>query len=185
MTDAVQLHCTRPWYMRPPVWVLGVVLVALALFGIIEMIGRPAALPYSEFLDQLDAGNVASVIFQGTEIDGRFKHPLNAAASNSANSGRRFRSRVPDFGDPTLIPELRKQQVVIDVVSSSSWTRLLGGLPLPMLLMLWRNCHCRHRQALAGRKGTIGTGYAHASHARNGGTRFGPFRETRSARKPA
>lgn len=136
MTDTVQRHCTRPWYMRPPVLVLGAVMAAFALFGIIELIGRPAALPYSEFLNRLDAGNVASVTFQGTEIDGRFKHPLNAAASNSATQPDSFRSRVPDFGDPTLIPELRKQQVVIDVASSSSWTRLLGGLPLPMLLML-------------------------------------------------
>ena len=122
--------------MRPPVWVLGAVLVALAVFGVTKTTNGPAAIPYSNFLDQLDAGNVASVTFQGTEIDGRFKHPLNAAASNSATQADIFRSRVPDFGDPTLISELRKQRVVIDVVSSSSWTRLLGGLPLPMLLML-------------------------------------------------
>ena len=53
MTDAVQHRCTRAWYMRPPVWIFGIVLVALAVFGIIEMIGRPAAIPYSDFLDQL------------------------------------------------------------------------------------------------------------------------------------
>lgn len=130
MTDAVQHRCTRAWYMRPPVWIFGIILVALAVIGIIEMIGRPAAIPYSEFLDRLTTGNVASVTFQGTEIDGRFKHPLSVAASNSAIQADSFRSRVPDFGDPTLIPELRRQQVVIDVVSSSSWTHLLSGLPL-------------------------------------------------------
>lgn len=100
------------------------------------MIGGPVAIPYSEFLDRLDAGNVASVIFQGTEIDGQFKQSPSAAASNGATQGEGFRSRVPDFGDPTRMPALRTQQVVIDVASSSSWTRLLGGLPLPMLLML-------------------------------------------------
>ena len=136
MIEPTQHSCTRAWYMRPPVWVLGVVLMAFAIFGTIEMIGRPAAIPYSNFLDQLDAGNVANVTFQGMEIDGHFKHTLNAAVSNSATQADIFRSRIPDFGDPTLIAELRKQQVVIDVVSSSSWTRLLWGLPLPMLLML-------------------------------------------------
>ena len=136
MTDAIQHACTRPWYMRPPVWVLGVVLVALAVFGIIEMIGRPAAIPYSDFLDQLDAGNVASVTFKGTQIDGDFKHPVGETAANGTASQTIFRSQVPDFGDPTLLPELRKEHVAIDVVSSSSWVSWLGRLPWPMVVFL-------------------------------------------------
>jgi len=136
MTDAVQHHCTRPWWRRPPVWLIGIAVVALAIFTVIEMAGRPAATPYGTFLDQLAAGNVASVTFQGMEINGRFNHPLNVAASNGAAQVNTFRSRVPDFGDPSLIPELRKQHVAIDVTSSASWMRLLGGLPWPMLLFI-------------------------------------------------
>ena len=64
MTDSVHHHSTRPWYMRPPLWVLGIVLVSLAAFGIVEIIGRPAPTPYSAFLDQLDAGNVTSIILR-------------------------------------------------------------------------------------------------------------------------
>jgi hypothetical protein len=60
---------------------------------------------------------------------------LNTAANDAAQANT-FRSRVPDFGDSSLIPALRKQHVVIDVTSSSSWTRLLAGIPLPMLLFL-------------------------------------------------
>jgi ATP-dependent Zn protease len=136
MTVAVHAHCTRPWYMRPPVWLLGIAVVALVIFAIVEAAGIPAATPYGTFLDQLDAGNVASVTFKGTEIDGRFKHPLNVAASDGKPQTNTFRSRVPDFGDASLIPELRKQHVTIDVASSSSWTRLLAGIPLPMWLFL-------------------------------------------------
>ena len=137
MTDAVQHHhCTVPWWRRPPVLLLGIAVVALVIFAIVEMAGRPAATPYGTFLDQLDAGNVASVTLQGTEINGRFKHPVNVAAPDGAVPANTFRTRVPDFGDPSLIPELRKQQVAIDVASSSSWTRLLAGIPLPMLLFL-------------------------------------------------
>ena len=37
MTDIAQhKHCTRPWYMRPPVWVLGAVVGGLIVFGIVE-----------------------------------------------------------------------------------------------------------------------------------------------------
>ena len=136
MTDAVRAHCTRPWYMRPPVWLLGVVVVVLAIFAIVEAAGIPAATPYGTFLDQLEADNVASVTVQGTEIKGHFKHPLNATAANDAAQTNAFRTRVPDFGDSSLIAALRKQHVTIDVASSTSWTRLLAGIPLPMWLFL-------------------------------------------------
>jgi ATP-dependent Zn protease len=136
MTESAHIHCTRPWYMRPPVWLLGLIVVALVVFGIVESLGRPALTPYSSFLDQLDAGNVASVTFQGTQIDGRFKYPVVTAAANGSARENAFRSRVPDFGDPSLLPELRKQHVAIDVVTSSNWTSWLSRLPWPMVVFL-------------------------------------------------
>jgi ATP-dependent Zn protease len=136
MTDTAQVHCTRPWYMRPPVWLLGFIVVALIVFGIVETAGGPAPIPYSSFLDQLDAGNIASVTFQGTQIDGRFKHPVGNTAANASAQQIAFRSRVPAFGDASLLPELRKEHVAVDVVSSSSWTSLLAGLPWPMVIFL-------------------------------------------------
>ncbi len=158
MTDAVQQHhCTRAWYMRPPVWVLGIVLVALAVFGIMEMINKPAAITYSDFLDQLDAGNVASVTFKGTQIDGVFKHPVGQVAANGTGSQIIFRSEVPDFGDPTLLPELRKEHVAIDVVSSSNWTHLLAGLPWPMVLMIGAVLIAALVRLMRGGKATVGS----------------------------
>lgn len=136
MANSAQHHYTRAWYLRPPVWIIGIVLLGLAAFGIVEMTGRPAATPYGAFLDQLDAGNIASVTFQGTQINGRFKRPIAETAASGAAPKDTFRSQVPDFGDPTLLPELRKQHVTIDVASSTSWTRLMAGIPLPMWLFL-------------------------------------------------
>jgi ATP-dependent Zn protease len=136
MTNMAQQHCTRPWWLRPPVWILGAIVVLAAVFVAIEIPSTPAAIPYGTFLDQIDAGNIASVTFQGTQIDGRFKHPLNNAASKGAAAADVFRSHVPDFGDPALIAELRAQHVVINVVTATSWTRLLGAVPLPMLLFV-------------------------------------------------
>lgn len=115
------------------VWWLVVILAVAAVFVgiVIEKSAKVPSIPYSSFLDQLDAGNVASVTFRGTEVDGSLKKPLDAARGNA------FRSRVPEFGDPALIPELRRQHVTIDVASlSASWTRLLSSLPWPMLIFL-------------------------------------------------
>lgn len=136
MTDVVQHHCTRSWWMRPPVWFVSIAIVALLAFVIVETVGGPAATPYGTFLDQLDAGNVVSVTIQGTQIDGRFKHPIPTGPSNSTKQNDTFRSRVPDFGDPSLISELRKQHVAIDVTTSSQWTSWLGHLPWPMVFIL-------------------------------------------------
>lgn len=135
MTSGTHHHSKRPWYGRPPIWVLGVVLLALAAFGIVELIDRPTVTPYSAFLDQLDAKNVASVTIAGTQIDGTFKQRVGAATENAAPQST-FRTQVPDFGDPTLLPELRKQRVVINVVSSSGWVSWLGRIPLPMVLIV-------------------------------------------------
>jgi ATP-dependent Zn protease len=135
MTDMAHHHCTRPWYMRPPVWVLGLVVVGLIVFGVVESIGGPPVTPYSNFLAQLDAGNVASVTFQGTQIEGRFKHPVAASTANGKEQGA-FHSRVPDIGDPTLLPELRQEHVAIDVVASANWTAWLGRLPWPIMVFI-------------------------------------------------
>ncbi len=136
MADAAQHHCTRAWYFRPPVWIFGVLLLGLAAFGVMEIINRPAAIPYGDFFDQLNAGNVASVTFQGTQVTGHFKHAIAAPAAKGTAPQDVFRSQVPDIGDPALLPELRKEHVLIDVVSSSNWLSWLGRLPWPMVLFI-------------------------------------------------
>ena len=66
-------QCRRPWWKRPRVWFIGTTLLIALLIGIaVERSGRSALLPYTTFPDQLDAGNVASITLQVTEIRG---HP--------------------------------------------------------------------------------------------------------------
>jgi hypothetical protein len=131
MAQAME-HCDRPWWKRPPVWFIAIVVVLLLIVAWmqIETAGKAAPVPYSAFLDQLEAGNVASITFQGTEIQGRFK---KSAGSTQADT---FSTRVPDFGDPALIPELHKQHVAINVSAPSRWTSVLARIPWPMLVFL-------------------------------------------------
>jgi len=112
------------------------VVVILLVVVILAEAVKPAPMSYSAFLDQFEAGNVASITFQGTEIDGRFKHAVDSAIPTGTAQRDTFSSRVQDVGDPTLIPALRKEQVSIDVTAPSLWTSLLGNLPWPMLLIL-------------------------------------------------
>ena len=135
MTDPTQ-HCHRPWWKRPPVWFLAVILLGALAYVVAKEAGGPVSMPYGVFLDQLEAGNVASATFDGTEIDGRFKHPLGDGVPTGTSQRDSYRSRVPDFGDPELIPELRKEHVPIDVRSPSQWATLLARLPWPMLVFV-------------------------------------------------
>jgi ATP-dependent Zn protease len=110
----------------------------LALLSTIntDKTGKPDAINYSAFLDQIEAGNVVTVTFQGMQVYGRFKHPLDGRYSSGSLPLNTFSSRVPDFGDPMLIAELRKQHVVIEVGSPSLLPSLLAHLPLPLLFFL-------------------------------------------------
>jgi len=135
MTHAME-HCHRPWWKRPPFWFIVIAAVLLIVVAVIEQTSKRVLMPYSTFFDQIEAGNVASVTLHGTEIIGQFKHRLDNSPPTGTAQGNSFRSRVPDFGDPTLIPELRKQHVVVDVTSPSAWTWLLGRMPWPMLIIV-------------------------------------------------
>jgi ATP-dependent Zn protease len=129
-------HCQRPWWKRPPVWVISILVIVLALVAVMEQTGKQATEPYSSFLDQIEAGRIASVTFNGMEVLARLKVPASSSLSADSAQHDMVRSRVPDFGDPTLIAELRRQRVAIEVTSPSAWTWLLGRLPWPMLIVI-------------------------------------------------
>jgi ATP-dependent Zn protease len=129
-------HCQRPWWKRPPFWFIGIVAVALLVVAVAERTGTQAETQYGTFLDQVEAGNVASVSFEGMAIVGRYKHPSDGTLPAGAAQTDSFRSRVPDFGDSTLIPALRKQHVAIEITAPSAWSWLLGHVPWPMLIFV-------------------------------------------------
>jgi cell division protease FtsH len=112
------------------VWFIAIVVLALIGVAVFEQTDKPVATPYSTFLDQVEAGKIASVTIEGTEIHGRFKQPLDGTQRDT------FHTRVPDFGDPTLVAELRKQRVTINVAAPSAWNWLLGRVPWPMLIFV-------------------------------------------------
>ncbi|MBI4194048.1 MAG: ATP-dependent metallopeptidase FtsH/Yme1/Tma family protein [Betaproteobacteria bacterium] len=129
-------HCQRPWWKRPPFWFIGIAAAVIVLVVAVEKSGKTALMPYSAFLDQLEAGNVATVTFKGAEINGRLKRPLDSPLPTGTAQRDTFRSAVPEVGDPTLVPELHRQHVVIDVTVPSAWTWLLGRVPWPMLILV-------------------------------------------------
>ena len=92
MTYAME-HCHRPWWKRPPLWFIVIAAVLTLLIVIVtEKAGKPVSTPYSIFLDQLKAGNVARALMDLvrpiSELSVGVK-PLrlvNTSSSSSANT---------------------------------------------------------------------------------------------------
>jgi ATP-dependent Zn protease len=118
-------HGSRPWGLIA----IGVFALLIVGFVLVREARETAPVPYSTFLDQLDAGNVASVSFQGTQISAQLKHPSETSGKPQDN----VTTVVPGVGDPGLISELRKQHVSI-VVAAQSWTSLFERIPWPIWL---------------------------------------------------
>ncbi|HIC80754.1 MAG TPA: cell division protein FtsH, partial [Kiloniellaceae bacterium] len=114
-------------------WII-IVLLLFALFNFFQssMNGRaPGQIPYSEFLGQVEAGEVSRVTIQGSEITGTY---------TTANGGRTFTTRGPDNLDG-LVERLEQGSVTFDVkpVESNNtlFMLLLNWFPMLLLIGVW------------------------------------------------
>ena len=98
--------------------------------------GEPVyQMPYSAFKAEIAANNVKEVQLRGREVDGSLNKRAPSQPSNI--QGTHFHTRVPDFGDDTLLPALEQHGVKVTVAAASGggWSALLIGI-LPWLLMI-------------------------------------------------
>jgi len=158
-----------PWLW----WALLAALVVWNVLGIVLHTGTNAVeISYSEFLRQVEAGNVVSVEISGGSIDGTLREAITApllpgttstTAATSAPTFTEFKTVYPkDVGDPELISLLREAHVEIvakpppnDLVP----VFLANVLPLLLLLgLLW----WMGRRAMQGPAGMLGFGRSRA-----------------------
>lgn len=109
-------------------------LVLLALFGYsLAKKNTELALPltYSEFLQEVEKGNVSQVRIDGSSVFGEYKSKSGEPAS--------FKTTTPN--DESMIPLLRKNGVEISVTDSSDQSSyvlfLLNALPILLFLGIW------------------------------------------------
>ena len=125
----------------PTTWLPFALVAVLLLFAYLAfqpggLLGEPSQeLAYSAFKQQIAAGNVKEVQLRGHLVEGRLR-----TAPTTTPGGRQsghFRTRVPDFGDDTLLPDLEKHgvKVTVSAAEGSGWSALLVGM-LPWLLMI-------------------------------------------------
>jgi cell division protease FtsH len=101
--------------------IIGVVLLGWYLFSYFINGGSNSStsanvveIPYSTFISQVEAGNVKNVTFQGTDVTGSFKAPVNNLVDASGNAKQdvtNFHFTELANGDPNLIKLLNTNGV--------------------------------------------------------------------------
>ncbi|MEW5792344.1 MAG: ATP-dependent zinc metalloprotease FtsH [Pseudomonadota bacterium] len=92
-------------------------------------------IPYSQFKILAAQGQVAAVTLRGDAVEGELRQAAPIGPAKQAAS--RFHTRVPAFGDDSLLPILQQQrvQVRVEAAREGGWTAMLLAT-LPWILIL-------------------------------------------------
>ncbi len=112
-------------------------------------------IPYSQLKTFAHKGQVQEVVIRGLEIEGVLHTPMSIGPQQEEASN--FSTRLPGFGDETLMPMLEAQNVNITIAEERGkgiLTMLLRAfLPWVLLLLFFYFIYSRTAKSLSGRFG--------------------------------
>jgi cell division protease FtsH len=135
--------------MKSPQWrIVSAVLIFLLfmyLWNMFFRIGTPEyhTIGYSQFLEQLNAGNIHSVIIKELQLTGSLvkETPIQLPDEKSTAPVKKFRTFLPSFQGEDLIKKLQEKNVLIAVEPSEKgsflWQILIGVLPWILIIGIW------------------------------------------------
>ncbi|MFH0809086.1 MAG: ATP-dependent zinc metalloprotease FtsH [Pseudomonadota bacterium] len=98
---------------------------------------RGLDLTYSQFLQQLDKGNIQEVVIRGDAIQGSLKQAMSIQRQRQTFTSREFRTVRPPFGGDQLLQRLQVAHVNIKAESTKeSWWSILLITLVPWLLLI-------------------------------------------------
>jgi cell division protease FtsH len=118
-------------------WILMVLLVVWAVQALVGQKSREGEITYSEFIAQMDAGNLQSVTFIQQELRGKLRTKMPADPATGRPEVEKFRTYLPT-ADPELPKQILEKNPGVDLRSrppSTPWTNILFS-PLLMLGIL-------------------------------------------------
>ncbi len=136
---------------RPPVpglpgnrWSWFLLLAALFVFNLLifNVLTRPEPripVPYTTFIAQVKADNVASVTATGDTIQGEFKNPVPSPEDPTVTATS-FETERPTFATDDLLTLLQQHGVVVNAEPADQppplWQQIVFGLG-PSILLIW------------------------------------------------
>lgn len=159
---------------RRPRWLGLGLLAAFAIFILTNFFTQPdqqlSSVPYSQFLAQVESGDVETAVIASDQIRYQLKRP---ATSDSEAAAQEFKT-VPVQNDPQLTEKMRANNVEFSAIppqEESGWGSLLFWLIVPILLYLVIGFILRRSQGGPGGAAALGIGKSKARLYAEGDTR--------------
>ena len=135
--------------MKSPQWriisAVFIFLLFIFLWNMFFSIGPPEyhTISYSQFLEQLHAGNIQSVTIKELQVTGSLSQEtfVQKPGGKATVPVKNFHTFLPSFQGEDLIKQLREKNVVISVEpsekSSLLWQLMIGILPWVLIIGVW------------------------------------------------
>jgi cell division protease FtsH len=146
----------KPFWRNRGFWIYLVVLLGLNYLISVVFMSGPGRItvPYTTFIQQLNADNVKDITAQGNSIQGDFKKPVTSGSDN----GTLFQTERPVFATDDLEALLQQHNVPITATPPGSGSPLLTLLLSfgPALLLIGGFLYLSRRMSSAGPGGFLG-----------------------------
>ncbi len=122
---------------------------------------------YSQFMEQLSAGNIKSVSIKKLLVSGELVKEMSVQfqGEKKPSQVRYFQTVLPVFQDEGLLPQLREKKVAITIESAEEgylWQILIGVLPWVLIIGFWVLMTKRNQQLQGGPGGLFTFGASKA-----------------------
>lgn len=151
---------------------IGVLLLLLFLYAWSQLfyIGaqRYYAISYSQFMEQLEAGNIKSVTIKDLQVRGEFIRETNMQLPGEKVTAtvKDFETFLPSFQGEDLLSKLNAKNVIVNVEPADKgsvlWQILIGILPWVLIIGVWILIMKRAQQVQGGPGGLFTFGASKA-----------------------
>jgi cell division protease FtsH len=153
--------------LKSPQWrfVIAIVIIFFVLYmwGQFSNVGKPAqyTISYSQFVEQLNAGNIDSVKIKNLEVIGLFNKEvaLHLPGEKTTTTVKDFQTFLPSFQGEGLIAKLEEKDVIIDIApdekGSLLWQLFIGVIPWVLIIGIWIYIMRRAQQQVHGGAGGL------------------------------
>ena len=134
---------------KGPQWRIIIFLLVILMFfyiwSQIFYLGKPEQynINYTQFIEQLDTGNIKSVTIKDLEVLGEFNKEINLQlpGEKKTTAVKKFQTFLPSFQGEGLIKKLEEKNVIVNVEPSDKrsivWQFLIGILPWLLIIGFW------------------------------------------------
>jgi len=137
--------------------------ILLYMWGQFFNLGKPAqyTISYSQFIEQLNAENIASVKIKNLEVTGMLNKEvtLHLPGEKTGTTVKGFKTFLPSFQGEGLIAKLEEKNVTIDIApdekGSLLWQLFIGVIPWVLIIGIWIYIMRRAQQQVHGGAGGL------------------------------